>query len=282
MLLFAESLAPAPQRHVDAVGRDDSALVEAVFDRVLDGDVQRIALELGRFERGDEFQRCLRERQCFSQRLTQRLDAFPARCLRKPADAHRYRVDCPAADQFHDLVAGPLESERLLHDRLVVAGHGDRALVAQEVRGVEHVYMEGMALDPFAPVEELAQRSNLWIDFDLEQVLEGHRRAHLVGDRADAADSGGDVDDFVGRSTDHELLKVARRLEDRQAGLDDVAVVDAQLERAFALDPCNPNDFEGVLAGRRLCLWHRSYHLAAAARNRTRALGGCSIAARAE
>jgi len=60
-----------------------------------------------------------------------------------------------------------------------------------------------------------------------KQVLEGHRRAHLVGDRADAADSGGDVDDFVGRPTDDELLEVARRLEDRQAGFGDVAVRDA-------------------------------------------------------
>ena len=147
---------------------------------------------------------------------------------------------------------------------------------------MEHVDVESVALDPFAPVEELPQRPNLRVDFDFEQVLEGHRSAHLVGDGADAAYSGDDVDDFVGRPAHDQLLEVARRLEDRQARLADLAVRDAQPESAFTLDARDPNDFEGVLAGRRLCLWHRSYHLAATARNRTRAFGGCPIAARAE
>jgi hypothetical protein len=46
-----------------------------------------------------------------------------------------------------------------------------------------------------------------------------------------------DVDDLVGRPANDKLLEVAWRLEDAQAGLDDLAVLDPQVERAFALDP---------------------------------------------
>ena len=67
MLLLVESVPPTPDRYVDAVVRDDAAFVESVFDRVLDGDIERIALELGRLEAAHELQRGLRESQCLGQ-----------------------------------------------------------------------------------------------------------------------------------------------------------------------------------------------------------------------
>src|ERR1035437_41987 len=93
-------------------------------------------------------------------------------------------------------------------------------------------------------------------------MLERHRRAHLVGNRAYAADAGDDVDDLVGRPTDDQLLEVAWRFEDREARFEHRAVRDAQPKCAFTLDSRDADDLEVVLAGRRLCLWHSSYHLA--------------------
>ena len=58
-------------------------------------------------------------------------------------------------------------------------------------------------------------------------VLERVDGGHLVGDRADAADAGDDVDDLVGRPADDEPLEVARRLEDLEVRLVDDAVADA-------------------------------------------------------
>ena len=60
--------------------------------------------------------------------------------------------------------------------------------------------------------------------------------AHLVCDRADAADAGDDVDDLVRGPSDDELLEVARRLEDAETRLEDLAVLDPQVQRALALD----------------------------------------------
>ena len=256
VLLFVEGFAPAPDRHVDPVGGDDSAVVEAVVGRVLDRNVEGVALECRRLEGGHDLEGRLGQIERVLERLAQRLDLCLGRGPGQAADSHRHGVDRPTADELHDLVAGPLEPQRLLDDALVIAGHGDRALVTQEVRGVEHVDMEGVALDPFAPVEEPAQGLHLGVDLDLEKVFEGHRRAHLVGDRADAADPGDDVDYLVGSPPNDQPLEVPRRLEDRKARLADLTVGDAQLERPLAFDPRDPNDFEVVLASRGFSFGH--------------------------
>ena len=86
--------------------------------------------------------------------------------------------------------------------------------------------MERVALDPLAAVEQPAQRADGRVDRDPGQVLERVDGAHLVGDRADPADAGDDVEDLVRRPADDQLLEVARRLEDREVRLDDLAVAD--------------------------------------------------------
>ena len=55
------------------------------------------------------------------------------------------------------------------------------------------------------------------MDLHPEQVLERVDRAHLVRDRADAADPGDDVDDLVRRPAHDQRLEVAGRLEDLRA-----------------------------------------------------------------
>ena len=93
---------------------------------------------------------------------------------------------------------------------------------------MEHVHVERVAFDPFAAVEEPPQSADLRVDTDTEQRLEGMHGTHLVGNRADAADAGDDVDHLVGRAPHDQLLEVARRLEDAEPRLDHLAVADAQ------------------------------------------------------
>ena len=161
------------------------------------------------------------------------------------------------------LVAGLLEVQARLDRGAVVAGQLERAGVAQEVGRVEQVDVEGVALDPLAAVEEAAQGADLRVDGDPEEPCsKACDGAHLVGDRADAADAGDDVDDLVGRAAHDELLEVARRLEDPQARLVDCPVADAQAERAFALDAGQAGDVD---AGRRSSRWAGRCHASSAA-----------------
>ena len=123
-------------------------------------------------------------------------------------------------------------------------GQVERARVAEEVGQVEQVDVEGVALDPLAAVEQPSQCPDRRVDLDAEGVLERVDRGHLVGDRADPADPGHDVDDLVGRPADDEPLEVARRLEDLEVGLLDDPVPDPEPQRALALDPGQSRDVD--------------------------------------
>lgn len=122
------------------------------------------------------------------------------------ADADVDGVDGAAAEQFHDGVAGLLEPEALLDMRAVGTSEADDAVGSEEVRGMQHVDVQGLALDPFAAVEQPAQRGQLPVHDDSAGVLDRAAGAHLVGDRADAAHPGGDVGRFgVGASAQERL-----------------------------------------------------------------------------
>ena len=60
--------------------------------------------------------------------------------------------------------------------------------------------------------------------------------AHLVGDRADAADAGGDVRRFRVGTPAQECLEEPRRLEDAKLRVAHLAVADDDGQRALALD----------------------------------------------
>jgi hypothetical protein len=63
-------------------------------------------------------------------------------------------MDRATADQVHDLVSDLLELESSLHLGRVVAGHVDHAFVAEEVRRVQQVDVQRVALDPLAAVQQ--------------------------------------------------------------------------------------------------------------------------------
>ena len=72
---------------------------------------------------------------------------------------------------------------------------------------------------------------------------------------------------------DDELLEVARRLEDLQARLDDLAVADDEAERALALDPGELVDLVDALSTGGVSRGHRAPPRAAAARSGPGAAG---------
>ena len=145
-------------------------------------------------------------------------------------------MDLAAADDDHQLVPGLLQGQAALDDVGVIARHLDRSVVAEEVGRVEHVDVERVALDPLAAVEEPPQEPDRLAHLDPADVLHRVDRAHLVRDRADAADAGGDVGRLEEGAAAQERLEEARRLEDPQLDLVDLAVDEPDRHRPFALD----------------------------------------------
>ena len=74
------------------------------------------------------------------------------------ADAHVDRMDLAPAEQAHQVSLPVFFSSRpRSHDVGMVAGHFDRAGVAEEIRRVQHVDVQRVALDPLAAIEQPAQ-----------------------------------------------------------------------------------------------------------------------------
>jgi hypothetical protein len=156
------------------------------------------------------------------------------------ADPDVDRVHRAPADHLHQPVTRLLHAQAPFQDLRVVAGHVDAALVAEEVGRVQQVDVQHVALDPFAAVQQPAQRVHRLGHRDSAGVLDGPARAHLVGDRADPADPRGDVRRLGVPAAAQQALEEPGRLVDVQPGLGDAAVLGHDLQPALALDPGQP------------------------------------------
>ena len=102
---------------------------------------------------------------------------------------------------------------------------------------MQHHDVQSMALNPFAAVEKTAQRADRRIDLNAERVLDRVHAAHLVGDRANPADAGDNVEHLLVPAPAQQCLEEARRLEDTQSDRIYGAIANMKFERALAFDP---------------------------------------------
>src|SRR5208337_5286852 len=118
-----------------------------------------------------------------------------------------------ATQNLQQSVADLLQAQSSLDLLGVVSRHGDGALVPQEIRRVQKVDVQGVALNPFATIKQTAQGTNLGRRSNSQGGFEGVHRAHLVGHGADAADAGYNIGDFLKVTTAKEGFEEPRRLE---------------------------------------------------------------------
>ena len=102
---------------------------------------------------------------------------------------------------------------------------------------MQHVDVQGVALNPFAAVEQAAQQANAGVDANAERALDGVNRAHLVSNRTDAADAGGNVRRFREVPASEQGFKEAGRLVDLQLHVGHAIAGQLDVERAFAFNP---------------------------------------------
>src|ERR1035441_9463894 len=145
-----------------------------------------------------------------------------------------------------DLVPELLQLESLRIDLGVVLRHVDRALIPEKVRRVEHRDVQDVALDPLAAIEEPAEVPDGARDGDAAGVLHRVDGAHLVGDRADAADPRGDVGRLGEVPSPEERLEEPGRLVDPELHLLDLVSLDADEHAALSLDARERVDADGA------------------------------------
>ena len=86
-------------------------------------------------------------------------------------------MDLSSAQNVHDLVPDLLHPQRVPHKIRLVLRQLQRILIPQEIRGMEHVHMQDMALDPFAAIEQPAQFTQLSVHRHAERILHRMHRS---------------------------------------------------------------------------------------------------------
>ncbi len=123
--------------------------------------------------------------------------------------------------------------------------HVDGRLVAEEVGSVQHVHVQGVALDPFPAVDQFAKLTDRIGDGHTEGILDGVDRTGLVRHRADPADPRGDVRRLHERPAPQEGLEEPGWLEDLEVEVDHLRSLQLEVHGAFALHPGEVVDGDG-------------------------------------
>jgi hypothetical protein len=154
----------------------------------------------------------------------------------KSADADVDRMHLAAADRPDQRVAGLLDPEAALDHLAMFARHRHRVGALQEVRRVQQEHVQRLAFDPLAAIDQAAQIGERTRDRDTGRILHRRATAHLVRDRADAADARGDVGRLEVRAPAQERLEESRRLENPQLHVAHAFALEADAQRALTLD----------------------------------------------
>src|SRR5919108_3212557 len=109
-----------------------------------------------------------------------------------------------SAQQADDFVARLLQLQAALHHAGMILRHLDRILVAKKVRRMQHVNVKRVAFDPFATIDQPAQRPELAVNCNSEGILDRVDGTHLVCDWADSTNPGGDIRKFSEIATAQE------------------------------------------------------------------------------
>ncbi len=188
--------------------------------------------------------------------VTQCVEGAGARRGGKAADANADRVNGPPAEAFDQRIAGFFHFESAFDKVFVIDRHGHRAVVAEKIGCVEHKHMQRVALDPLSAVQQPAQRSNGGGGCHAESVFQGPHGAHLIGDGADAADTGDDIGYFFNGAVSQEGFEVARGFENIQFRFDHLVVFDLEVKAAFSFDAGEQVNFVGFFPGNGVLITH--------------------------
>jgi hypothetical protein len=235
-VLLHDVLVELARREVAAVRGDDPAVLDCIRVVLAQGQQLMVELELRAGQRRRHRDRLESDLAGPFERVDQRRELAARGSAVEAADADVDRMDLAAAHDRHHLVARLFQRQPVRDELGVVAGHRRRALVAEEVGCVQEEDVQRMALDPLAAVEQPPQRADALVDGDAERVLHRVAGAHLVRDRADAADAGGDVGRLQVGAPAQEGLEEPRRLVDSQLDLLHCAVADDDAHRPLSLD----------------------------------------------
>ncbi len=152
------------------------------------------------------------------------------------ADGHIDGMDGSATEDFQQGVSVFFQSESAGDFGGEFAGEFHSAGDSKKIRGLQQMHMQGVAFDPFAAVEEPAELADFRSDGDAQDFFEGVDCGHLIGDRADSADTGGDVGNFFEGTSAQKAFKETRWFVDCELDIFDGVAVEPNDQSTFPLN----------------------------------------------
>src|SRR6266702_6751546 len=235
-MLLDEVILVLPDWNIQTLIRNQHSLVKGILVRVPKSHELIVLLKVRERQLRHPAHRLQRYLTSQLELLHQRPELLFFRNLVKPAHAHIDRMDLSSADERHDGIARLLHLQSAFDEIGIILRHAYRVGIAEKVRRVQHVDVQGMALDPFAAVEQPAQGAQLSLNGYAEGMLHRVYGAHLVSDRADAADTRGDIGSLAIRTTAQERFEETRRLKYPEFDIGHLVAAHLHVERAFTLD----------------------------------------------
>ena len=111
-----------------------------------------------------------------------------------------------------------------------------------EIGPAEEEEVQRVVFDHEGVVEELADLPAGGRRVHLVEVVEGLRRGHVVGHRADAADARGDLRHVLDAPPLDELLEAAQLRHLEVGAVDAAVVIEEDVDPAVSLEPCHGVD----------------------------------------
>ena len=136
---------------------------------------------------------------------------------------------------------------------LVLLGNRNDALHVHEVGQVQHEHVQDVRFDPFAAVQQPAQRAKRLAHGYAERLFQRVAGAHLIRDRTDTADPGGDVGHFGVVPSAEKCLVEPRRLKDLQLHFGDSLSFGPNQQAPFSLDAGQVLDLDHTLRNLTSC-----------------------------
>src|SRR5690606_10021496 len=174
----------------------------------------------------------------------------------KAADTDIDRMNRPPAEHLQQFIAVLLQSQPSFDLVGKSARQIDSAVGGEEVRRVQQMHVQYMTFDPFPAVEQTPEPANLRRNRHSQRLLQRMHRTHLIRDRTNTADAGGDVRHVFQRTIAQKRLEESGWFIDRQFDALDQVAPHPNVQSALAFDAGQSFVLDRAGLRRRGCVTH--------------------------
>src|SRR5579863_7460509 len=246
-MLFNEMIVVLCDGNIQTLVGYQAALIKGILIRVPQSHEFIIPLKCWKRQLCDPTHCCQRGFTSPLELLSKRQKCLFCRDFIEATDTHIDRVYLSPSQKGNDSVPCLFHLETALDNIRIILRQTYNIGIAQKVGGMEHIDMQRVAFNPLAAVEQSAQGAKLPVNHHAKGVFHRVYRAHLIRDRADSADTSGDIWSLAELTPAHKCLKETWRFDDFQFDIHNFFTAHFHVERTLTLNTGKIVNFDGFI-----------------------------------